>query len=93
MPQHSSGVLQHADKDTDECTFLLDGRTSVSLLYTEELAKLAKARETPVTLLRDEAMMCVCDIVSECPLRSANGHLRLTVYIVGSWGLEMTSAN
>ena len=57
MPQHSSGVLQHADKDTDESTLLLDGRTSVSLLYTEELAKLAKARETPVTLLGNEPVV------------------------------------
>ena len=93
MPQYSSWVLQHADKDTDEGTLLLDGRTSVSLLYTEELAKLAKARKTPVTLLGDEAMVCVCAAVSSSVHRSAEERLRLTVYIVGSWGLEMTSAN
>ena len=65
MPQHSSGVLQHADKDTDESTLLLDGRTSVSLLYTEELAKLAKARETPITLLGDKTMVSIYGEVSK----------------------------
>ena len=93
MPEHTGGVLQYTDVDTDDRTLLLDGRTSVPVLHAEELAKLAKARKTPVTLLGDEAMVCVCAAVSSSVHRSAEDRLRLTVYIVGSWGLEMTSAN
>ena len=93
MPEHTSGVLQYTDVDTDDRTLLLDGRTSVSVLHAEELAKLTKARKTPVTLLRDEAMMCVCYPVTRYTYRSEKEYLRLTVYIVGSCGLDMTSAN
>ena len=59
MPQHACRVLQHADKDADDSGLVLDSWAGVAILYAEQLAQLAEARETPVAFFGDEAMVRV----------------------------------
>lgn len=59
MPQHASRVLKDAYKYAHFRCLILDRRTCVPILNTEQLPELTKARETPVTLLGNETMVCV----------------------------------
>jgi hypothetical protein len=64
VPEHARGVLEHAHEDGDVGGVVLDRRAAVGR-GDGELAELAEAREAPVALLVDEAVVCVCLRVSE----------------------------
>jgi hypothetical protein len=59
VPQHACWVIEHAHEHGDIRAVVFDDGSGVTFLYREELAQLGETGETPVALLRDEAVMGV----------------------------------
>jgi hypothetical protein len=62
VPQHSRRILQHPDKRRDLHLVVLNRRPVLAVrgIWRVELSKIDKARETPIALLGDETVVCVC---------------------------------
>ena len=60
VPENSGGILKNAYEYAHLRCLVLNRGARVSILNAEQLPKFTKARETPVALLGNEAMVRVC---------------------------------
>jgi hypothetical protein len=63
VPQDACRILQHADKNSNLSSLILDGRSRMSLLDVEKFPQFTKAGETPVAFLGDKPMVSIYWIV------------------------------
>ena len=59
VPKHARWVFENSDEDGDLGAIILDERSGVPVLWVVDLLKVNKSCETPVTLFRDESVMCI----------------------------------
>lgn len=60
VPEDARWILQDTNKDAHVRRLVLNCGTCMAILHAEQLAEFAKARETPVAFLSNEAMVCIC---------------------------------
>lgn len=65
MPENTGGIFQNANKHANFRSLILYCRTRMALLDTKKLTQFTEASEPPITLLRNETMVRICNTVSQ----------------------------